>query len=110
MLRTIASCEKAGRKNHAAAYERVAELLKRPSRKRPGVNLYKISMHAKDGETVVVPGKVLAVGTLGKKITLASFGTTGAAVGKVAKSGSKLISIQKLVEENPSGKGVKIIV
>jgi len=44
-------------------WKRIAEDLRRPTRERRTINVYKIEKFAQDGETIVVPGKVLSVGS-----------------------------------------------
>jgi len=58
---------------------------------------------------VVVPGKVLSAGEPAQKLTIAAFKFTPTALAKVEKAGGRCIPIQTLVEENPSGKGVRLI-
>jgi large subunit ribosomal protein L18e len=87
---------------------RLANDLKKPSRQRRTVNVYKIDKNAKDGETVVVPGKVLNVGELKKKIEVAAFCFSESAKEKIEKVG-KAISIKELMETNPEGKKVRIL-
>ena len=91
-----------------ALWKRVAKDLEKPSRQRRTVNLYKINKVVKDGETVVVPGKVLSIGELDKKVTIAAFQYSGSAKEKIAAKGSAM-TIKELFEKNPTGKGVRII-
>ncbi len=48
----------------------LAHLLSRPKRKKIIVNIHLINEKSKDGEIVVVPGKILGEGNLTKKITV----------------------------------------
>ena len=43
-------------------WKRIAQDLSKSTRQRRIVNLYKINKFSKDGETILVPGKVLSVG------------------------------------------------
>jgi len=89
-------------------WKRVAKDLSKPSRKRRIVNLYKINKFAKDGETIVVPGKVLSIGELDKKVTVAAYQFSGSAKEKIAKNGSTM-TITELFTKNPDGKKVRIL-
>ncbi|MCK4589894.1 MAG: 50S ribosomal protein L18e [Nanoarchaeota archaeon] len=89
-------------------WKRIAHDLEKPSRQRRAVNIYKIDQFAKDGETVVVPGKILSVGQLTKKLNVAAYTVSKEAQEKITKSG-KLLTIQQLIKENPKGKNVRII-
>src|SRR3989344_4402525 len=82
--------------------------LKRPTRIRRSVNLYKIDKYTNEGETALVPGKVLSVGDLTKKLTIAAYQFSGKAEEKINKVG-KAIKLQELMKENPKGKKVRII-
>jgi len=94
--------------NNAPIWKRVAEDLAKPSRQRRIVNVYKIEKYAKDNETIVVPGKVLGVGELRKKVVVAAFDFSSSALEKINKVG-KAIGIRELLEKNPKGSNVRII-
>ena len=86
----------------------VAYYLTRPTREMPEVNLEKLSKSTKEGDMVVVPGKVLANGEMKHKITLAAFMISGSAKEKM--KGSKVITIKEMMESNKDGKGVKLVI
>ena len=52
-----------------AIWKSVAKDLEKPSRNRRIVNLNKLNKYSKEGEIIVVPGKVLGDGTIQKNIT-----------------------------------------
>lgn len=92
-----------------AIWKKVAYELNRPRRSQVEVNLSKLSTIVKEGDTVLVPGKVLGSGNLDKKVTIAAFSFTKSASMLLAKTGSKQVSFEKLLESNPSGKGIIIV-
>ena len=94
----------------APIWDYVAELLERPSRRRIVVNVSKINRYAKDGETVVVPGKVLGAGELKKRVIVAAIGFSESAMNKILSAGGKVMFIGDLLKENPRGSGVRIII
>ena len=100
---------KASRDNKAPAWRAVADILSRPSRRRVAVNLSKINRYADEGDYVVVPGKVLGSGILEKKLTIAALGFSYQALEKIRASGSRALTIDKALEENPEARRVKII-
>jgi len=106
----IVYLEKASKKNKAKIWEYVAELISKPRRKKVEVNLYKIDKYSKDGDTILVPGKVLSVGNVNKKIKIAALKFSKAAELKLKKAGIETMSIKELVEKNPKGSNVKIII
>ncbi|MBI2145396.1 50S ribosomal protein L18e [Candidatus Woesearchaeota archaeon] len=79
-------------------FERIAEDLEKPTRQRREVNLSKISRHAKKGELVVVPGKVLASGELSETVTIAAWKFSREALDKITKAKAKAITISELVK------------
>ncbi len=96
-------------KNDVRIWKRVAELVARPSRKRATVNIGKIERHTKDGDIVVVPGKVLGSGTLTHKVTVAALNASTTARSMIITAGGSLITIDELISQIPSGTGVRII-
>ena len=86
----IQELRKKANEHKASIWKRVADDLERPTRKRRVVNLYKINKFAKNNETVIVPGKVLAVGELDHNVTVAAFTFSGAASDKINKVGKAI--------------------
>jgi len=94
---------------NANIWKRVANDLERPTRQRRVVNLSSISRYTKENEIIVVPGKILGAGSLEHKLTISAFQFSNGAKEKIEKAGAKIIPLLKLSEENPSGKGIRII-
>lgn len=90
-------------------WNELADLLSRPRRKRVEMNLSEIENEAKDGETIVVPGKVLSQGELDKKIKLVAFAFSQGAREKLAKKKIEMLTIEEEIKKNPSAKGIKIL-
>lgn len=105
----IVQMRKAAKANDAKIWEDVAEALAKPRRQKVEVNLIDIERHAGDSE-VVVPGIVLAKGDLTKAMTVAAWRFTSAARGKIKRSGGDALTIAELLEKNPKGEKVKIMV
>ena len=89
-------------------WKRLATDLERPTRIRRKINVYKIDKYAKEGETIVVPGKVLGTGDLTKKVNVAAFTFSESAVKKISENG-KAMSIFDLISKNPKGSKVRIL-
>jgi large subunit ribosomal protein L18e len=109
LRRLIRQLRKHGKKQKARVWLELAERLEGPRRARPEVNLSQINRYASDRETIVVSGKVLAAGDLNHPVSVAAFKFSGAARRKIAAAGGRAMSIQQLVEQNPSGKGVRLM-
>ncbi|HLD12015.1 MAG TPA: 50S ribosomal protein L18e [Candidatus Nanoarchaeia archaeon] len=101
----IVSLRQVARKLKVPLWHRVADELSRPTRQRCEVNLFKIDQCAKDGEFVIVPGKVLGDGVLTKKVKLAAFKFSQSAKDKV-KHG---MSLEQALKENPKGDKVRLL-
>ena len=87
----------------------VASCLVRSRRNSINVNISRLNRYTKEGETVVIPGKVLGAGSLDHPITVAAFTFSGQARLKVEGAKGKCLSISDLVKKNPEGKKVKVI-
>src|SRR3989339_2205041 len=87
-------------------WKRVVKDLNKPSRQRRIVNLYKIEQYAQDGETILVPGKVLSVGEINKKVEVAALNFSAEAKEKILAAKGKALSISELLMKNPEGKKV----
>ncbi|MFX1571143.1 MAG: 50S ribosomal protein L18e [Promethearchaeota archaeon] len=86
----------------------ISKKLSGPRRNRVKVNLYRIDKKTNKNDVIVIPGKVLGVGNLNHSLTIACLEYSKSAKQKIESSGSKLISIEQLLEQNPKGNGVKI--
>lgn len=104
----IMELKKAGNKEKAPIWKRISEELTKPSRIRREVNLSRINTYLKDGETALIPGKVLSAGEFNKKATVAAFRFSEKAKAKINKTG-KAITISQLIKDNPKAKKVRII-
>lgn len=91
------------------AWRRVAEELRAPSRRRVVVNLSRIERNAKEGLTLVVPGSVLGSGFITKPVKVAAYRFSAKAKKKILEAGGQAMTLDELLEQNPSGKGVIII-
>ncbi|MGQ4912071.1 MAG: 50S ribosomal protein L18e [Candidatus Thorarchaeota archaeon] len=106
----INALRKTSVKHDVGIWKRVAELISRPARQRPTVNVGKISRHSSAGDVIVVPGKVLGSGTLSHKVTVAALNASTSARSAIVGAGGALISIDELLTKVPKGRGVTIIV
>ena len=103
----LQSLQEAGRA--VALWKKVHKDLSRPSRRRSTVKLYKIAKYARDGETIVVPGKILSVGELDKQVTVAAFNCSMSAREKITRKGGQVLSIEELLAKNPKGQKVRVL-
>jgi large subunit ribosomal protein L18e len=109
LIQLIRFLKKQSREKEAAIWRDVAEQLAKTRQQRAVVNLRRITRHTQKGDAVVVPGKLLAAGTLEHPVTVAAFSASEKAKEKLKAVKAKYISIPELVEKNPNGVNVKII-
>jgi large subunit ribosomal protein L18e len=89
-------------------WKKVSKKLSGPRRDKIEANLYRINKKTKENDVIVVPGKVLGVGEIDHKLTIACLNCSKTARKKIETSGSKLLSIEELLEQYPEGKDVKV--
>jgi large subunit ribosomal protein L18e len=97
------------RKEKVNVWSRLASDLAKPTRSRREVNLFTVDLYANDGETVVVPGKVLGTGDVSKPVSVAAFRFSDSAKEKIVKAKGKVFTIQDVMKSNPKGKNVRIL-
>lgn len=91
--------------HNAPIWKRIAKDLSKPSRRRRSVNLIKINDNTKENDVVIVPGKVLGIGNINHRVTVAAWEFSKTAKNKIPSA----ISIEELMKKNPKGSKVKII-
>ncbi len=89
-------------------WKKVSRKLSGSRREKIEANLYRINKKTKENDVIVVPGKVLGIGEIDHKLTIACLNCSKTARKKIETSGSKLLSIEELLEQNPEGKDVKV--
>ncbi|HLC51535.1 MAG TPA: 50S ribosomal protein L18e [archaeon] len=105
----IAELRQRGFKDNSKFLLNVADLLERPARIRAEVTLAKLNRVASEGESVVVPGKVLSGGVLEKKITVAAWSFSADARDKIKKAGGKALDIRDFISKNAKGTGARVV-
>lgn len=88
---------------------KIAHILSGATRKYSSVNLNEINSQAKEGDTLLILGKVLSLGNLTKKLRISALSISHSANEKLKASKSKFVSILDEIKENPKMEGVKII-
>jgi large subunit ribosomal protein L18e len=95
-------------KTRIKIWRKVSKKLSGPRKNKVSPNLYRINKKTKDNDVIVIPGKILGMGELNHTLTIACLECSNSARSKIISSGSKLISIEELLEQNPKGSGVKV--
>lgn len=109
LLRDIEELRRLAREHDAPVWREVARRLERPRRNWSEVNLSRIARYAARGESVVVPGIVLASGALSDPVQVAGARVSASARRKIEAAGGKALGIVELARANPAGSGVRIL-
>jgi large subunit ribosomal protein L18e len=109
LIQLITLLKKESREKQVGIWLDVAEYIAKPRSQRIAVNLSSISRNTKRGDVIVVPGKILGTGTMDHAITVAAFSASEKALAKLAAAKAKYLTINELMEKNPTGSNVKII-
>jgi large subunit ribosomal protein L18e len=88
---------------------KVARILSGPRRKAVSLNLEEINENSKDGEIIIIPGKVLSQGEISKKIKIVALGFSKKAEEKLLKSKIPSLSIIEEIKKNPHIKRCRIL-
>jgi large subunit ribosomal protein L18e len=109
LVSLIFDLKTASRENDAPIWRDIAKRLEKPSRVWAEVNISRLALYTKKGETLIIPGKLLGAGEIDYPITVAAFKATRGARQKITAAGGSVLSIPQMVENNPKGKGIRIM-
>jgi large subunit ribosomal protein L18e len=109
LVALIRDLKKQSQESQTELWRNLAERLSTSKRSRVAVNVSRLNRYTKDGETVVVPGKVLGAGKADHPLTVAAFAFSDVAKSKIQNVKGNCLSIKDLMKKNPAGKNVKIM-
>jgi|ETNmetMinimDraft_2_1059921.scaffolds.fasta_scaffold53309_2 large subunit ribosomal protein L18e len=107
VLGLIKSLYEKSAESKAALWKNLAKRLESPNQNWASINLSRLSRITKEGETIVVPGKVLGSGTLSHKLNIFAVSASKTAQVRIKKSGSSFGIIEDALAK--PAKGVRII-
>ena len=87
----------------------VAHVISMPRRNRVSMNLDEIGKVSKDGETVLVPGKVLSQGEVKKKIKIIALAFSKNSMEKLSGEKVDFATISEEIKKNPDANGIRIL-
>jgi large subunit ribosomal protein L18e len=90
-------------------WKRIAEILSGPRKKNMNLNLGEIGNKIGEEKNIIIPGKVLSQGEIGKKAKIIAFNFSEKAREKLSKAGCEILNILEEIKKNPEAKGVKIL-
>jgi len=100
--------------NHARATKKnlwkdASQAVLASRKNRPVVSIDTISKNSKDGGRVIVPGKVLASGSLKHRVTVAALSFSEGAKKKIVESGGQCVSLSDFMQSSKDVKGVLVL-
>lgn len=90
-------------------WNEIAEILSSPGVNKICINLDKINEKIKEGEIIVVPGKVLSEGEIDKKVKIVAFNFSEKAKEKILKNKGETLTILEEIKKNPEAKNIRIL-
>ena len=82
---------------YAKLWKKIYSLVAVPSRKRTTMNLYKIDRNSKEGDNVVVPGKVLSTGAITHKFSISAIEFSAGALKALKEADCKVVDIKEMI-------------
>ncbi len=87
-------------------WKRVLELSEVPARSRRSVNIYKINKYSKEGDMILVPGKVLSEGQMDHKVNITAMEFSASALSRLKDADCTVKKLDEMLKE----KGIKLII
>ncbi len=87
----------------------IASVLSGSKKNRLNINLEEIDKKSEDGETIVVPGKVLSQGEINKKVKIIALSFSEKAKEKLLKAKIETSNMLEEIKKNPEAKGIKVL-
>ncbi len=88
-----------GKANNKGISRRIYELMAVPTRRRAAINIYKLNKFTKEGDNVVVPGKVLSVGSIDHRVNISALEFSKEAYNKLRSANCNIVKIEKMINE-----------
>lgn len=107
----IIELEKTGKKEKRGYLLAVASAMDVSSRLFPSANVYKIDQLAQKNKdkVIVVPGNVLAFGTINTKVKVYAYKFSKASVEKIESAKGEIKSLQDLIKDKVEGKNILLV-
>lgn len=80
----------------------LAKYLSKPKNSQVVINLTRLSRTTKEGQTVVIPGKLLSMGNISHKLTVYAYKASDSAKAKLEAAGCSLHNFDDLLAKQPS--------
>jgi large subunit ribosomal protein L18e len=101
--------EKHSKKSKQRIWKDASRAVLASRKNRPVVNISTISRNSKEGAKVLVPGKVLGLGTINHKVTVAAYSFSKDARAKITASGGSCMDIGEFMDSTSSAKDLVLL-
>lgn len=88
---------------------RAAKMLAKPNKRALKINLGEIDGKTKEGEKILITGKILSVGELKKKLKIVAWSASEKTIEKIKNSKAEYVSILEELKKNPSLEGLRMV-
>ncbi|MBX8635962.1 MAG: 50S ribosomal protein L18e [Thermoplasmata archaeon] len=109
LIRLVEDLYRISAREESPVWRDVAVRLEKPIGSRAVINLSRLDRYTKEGDVVVVPGKVLGMGRMSKKITVSAYMLSSSAAAKLEEAGCMLRDLHSLAVDNPKGSGIRLM-
>lgn len=90
-------------------WNKIAQIVSGGRRSYSNVNIKRIEKESNDGDVIVIPGKVLGVGNLTKKVKICALYFSESAIHRIKEGKAEAIKLVDEIKKNPEAQGVKIL-
>ncbi len=90
-------------------WAKVLEMMSGPKSNYNSLNLLQIDKNTSTGDTVLIIGKVLSLGSISKKLRICALSISAKAREKLKESKSEFVHISEEIKRNPKFEGVRIL-
>ncbi len=108
-IQTLTLLRQAGKKSGRRVWHDMSKRLESHKSQMSNVNVSKVSTLTKEGDVILVPGKVLGSGIIDHKIHIGAFSFSGVAIEKIRRADGEPLSVQAFIEKYINHKGLIIL-
>jgi len=90
-------------------WNKITQRVSGSRRKYSSINLKRIEKETKEGDTIIVIGKVLGEGSISKKVRVCALDFSGSAREKLSENKGEVATILEEINKNPKATGIKIL-
>lgn len=108
-IQTLTLLRQAGKRSERRVWRDMSNRLESHKSQMSNVNISKVSKLTKEGDVVIIPGKVLGSGIIDHKIHIGAFAFSGVAIEKIRRADGEPLSVQAFIQKYINHKGLIIL-